>query len=347
MILQGPNLHIGLPFFKYPNSTMKNNQDWSPVDLEALGPDEIPITSYKPRGDRTKYDASYTHWQTTPPQESGVAEPSGSANRSSARCFYRVAWRRMAANTGERTLISTVIPPGIAHVNPVTAAGLPTGSPHDLVLAGAFLGSLLSDFSVRSSAKTVILPSTVSRMPFAKESILSPKIVLRSLRLICLSRAYAALWGACWSQEFQSDDWTGGHDTPGRRPLGQVGDTWTAATPLRTAAERRQALLEIDVLVAICLGITADELCTIYRTQFPVLHGYDRGRDFFDANGRLVPNPVLAVWRRHKEKAVAIAGDDLVHTHPGSGLEYRYEPPFVLLDREGDIRKAYRVFTPR
>lgn len=89
------------------------------------------------------------------------------------------------------------------------------------------------------------------------------------------------------------------------------------------------------------LGLSADELCTIYRTQFAVLYGYDRNTYLYDANGRLVPNSVLTIWR---SKGDAISDDERKSIHPGSGLEYTYELPFRALDREADMRQAYAHF---
>lgn len=92
--------------------------------------------------------------------------------------------------------------------------------------------------------------------------------------------------------------------------------------------------------MALSLGISADELCTIYRTQFPVLYGYDRIVYFYDANGRLVPNEVLKVWRH---KGDAITQEERTATN-ASGNTYEYELPFVTLDREADMRQAYAHF---
>ena len=327
VILQGPHFHVGVPFYKAPNATMANNLDWSTVDLETLPPEAVPVTSYKPRGSTAKYDTAYTHW---------VIDDEVVASRD----YYRVAWRRMAANTGERTLVPAILPPGAAHVHPVHTVAIPTGNTAELVKLAGFLSSLVHDFCVRSVPKSEILFSTVRRMPWSEETGLDSSIRLRVLRLNALTSAYADLWNDVAPKLDLNDEWTGGLTYPARPALGGVGTTWGFEVPLTRAADRRQASLEIDALVALAVGLTADELATVYKSQFAVLYGYDRNTYFFDANGRLVPNSVLTVWRR---KGDDISLEERTATNP-SGNTYVYELPFVTLDREADMRQAYAHF---
>lgn len=329
VILQGPHLFVATPMYKAPNKTMLHNQDWSATDFEALPPDAVPVTAYKPAGDRHRYDRDYTHW--------------GDRERRPARDYYRVAWRRMAANTGERTLTPAIIPPGCSHVNTVRSAGGPDGPVGDLIASCAMASSIVADMLVRAVPKNDIIESTFLRLPLPSSTRLSSPLSHRVLRLNCITDAYADLWAQAFDGRMQEDSWTGGIDRPGRPLLGEAGPVWTWDTPLRVAADRRQALVEIDALVSLTLGLTADELCTIYRTQFAVLYGYDRNVYYYDLNGRLVPNSVLSLWRK---KGNRITDEERTATNQ-AGNTYTYELPFVTLDREADMRQAYAHFEER
>ncbi|MEA9986067.1 class I SAM-dependent DNA methyltransferase [Subtercola sp. RTI3] len=325
VILQGPHLFVSTPMYKAPNATMLHNQDWSATDLETLAPDAIPVTSYKPAGNRARYDAAYTHW--------------GGAHTDPARNHYRVAWRNMAANTGERTLISAIFPPGMAHINGVTSLGFADERPGNLALVAGTMSSLLVDFVLRVAPKSTITARTASRLPTVTNHPLSTVIALRSLRLNAVTDAYAALWGASFESDFRNDYWT----IPAHGSTVQIGETsseWNSGVPLRLAVDRRRAQVEIDAAVAVAFEVSADELCTIYRTQFPVLFGYDKREYLYDTNGRLVPYFVASVWRKK--------GDDITEGERTAtnqaGNTYVYELPFVNLDRETDMRQAYAHF---
>ncbi|WP_286957659.1 Eco57I restriction-modification methylase domain-containing protein [Brevibacterium sp. UBA7493] len=338
-ILQGPHFHVGNPFYKQPNPTMKHNQDWTTVDLEHLPADALPVTSYKPIWD-ADYRNQYTRWKV-------------GDETVDARDYYRIAWRRMAANTGERTLIPAIIPPGAAHPDGVFSLGLPTGRSADLGPIAASMQSLISDLVVRSSPRSNIFPSLVTRLPSwsSASPTLNAMVLLRTMRLNCLTNAYASLWLDSWTDEFLADSWTQDHEGRLATSLGDVRQEWTADTPLRRALDRRQAQVEIDALVSLGLGITADELCTVYRSHFPVLYGYDSGLDsktqyWYDQNGRLVPNEVRKLWQKNEAEGRETTAGDLTAESAG-GFTYAFAPPFTLLDRERDMRIAYAEFERR
>ena len=328
-ILQGPHLHVSTPLYKQPNESMKHNQDWTSTDLEVLAPSAQPVTQYKPAGDRATYDSLYTHWDDV-----------------SSTNFYRVAWRQMAANTGERTLIPTIIPPGPTYVFTIHSAAT---SVRNTPILAASASSLLADFMIRSSPKAHILPPSFSRIPtLDSDHQLISSIALRSLRLNCLSDAYADLWTECWDESFEADAPI--LERYDERP---IGPEWTADTPLRRAEDRRNAQAEIDVMVAMMLGVPIEDLCTIYRTQFAVLYDYDHGRGqgayVYDANGRQLPTPVRQAWEKRQRPT---SNEDMplserTHTHPGSGVSYVYDLPFRIRDRESDFRRIHTVLTSR
>ncbi|WP_454926273.1 class I SAM-dependent DNA methyltransferase [Actinomyces oris] len=328
-ILQGPHLHVSTPLYKQPNESMKHNQDWTSTDLEALSPSAQPITQYKPAGDRATYDRLYTHWDGSP-----------------ARDHYRIAWRNMAPITGERTLAAALIPPGAVHVHTVASAA-PLDSIHSLIIAQAVASSLLADFMTRSSGRGHIHAHDFNRLfVLSPDHELTSSVALRTLRLNCLTDAYADLWAECWDESFVIDAPI--LERYDERP---IGPEWTADTPLRRAEDRRNAQAEIDVMVAMMLAVPIEDLCTIYRTQFAVLYDYDHGRGqgayVYDANGRQLPTPVRQAWEKRQRPS---SNEDMplserTYTHPGSGVSYVYDLPFRIRDRESDFRRIHTTLT--
>jgi hypothetical protein len=127
---------------------------------------------------------------------------------------------------------------------------------------------------------------------------------------------------------------------------------------LRTDYERRQALVEIDVLTAMALDLTLDELKTIYRVQFPVLRQNEQDT-WYDRNGRIVfavskglPGVGFSrlEWEQIKHlQSGTVERKVIDDTLPGGPRERTiiYEAPFDRCDREQDYEMVWAEFERR
>ena len=315
-ILQGPHLTVATPLYQRPNTIFRSFKDYSRIDLDTISEDFIPRTNYQIAKPYDEYNAAYPKWHDEP-----------SSN------FFRLAWRRMADSATVRTLHSAIVPPGPCFVGTVLSAELDTYA--DLVVANGIWSSLPADFFIKAAGVSELKHGVIRRLPHVRNHPLEPHLILRTLRLNCLVRPYAPLWEDLFSPRWRWDSWVAGVgvDCMGRTPLGEVGPKWEWATPLRRAADRRQALVEIDAIVAVMLGITAEELLTLYRTQFPVLQKYER-EALYDNNGRQLPGKIASEYRqRGSIKPADLALDGFV-----------YQEPFVGVNRERDLELAHRHF---
>jgi len=173
----------------------------------------------------------------------------------------------------------------------------------------------------------------------------------RTLQLNCLNKYYSPLWEESWQDQFKEDVWS---KTDNRlKSFKTLTPEWQWSTPLRNWFERRQALVEIDVITAMALGLTLEELCLIYNVQFPVLQQneddtwYDtKGNIVFTCSKGLVGVGVdRPVWDQIRFLA---AGESYEHTITKSelyqGKKITYYAPFDKCDRVEDYKVAWKHF---
>ena len=103
----------------------------------------------------------------------------------------------------------------------------------------------------------------------------------------CLTQGYADLWNDSWKDEFLSHRWSKSDPRLKNTLFNNLTSQWQYNCALRSEYMRRQALIEIDVIIARTFGLTLEELINIYKVQFPVMNQYEKNT-WFDRNGRIV-----------------------------------------------------------
>ncbi|MFD5129871.1 class I SAM-dependent DNA methyltransferase [Streptomyces olindensis] len=328
VVLQGPHFSVATPFNKQPNIPCKSNKDYTTWDLTTLPEDAVPHTNYVRASERDSYVDEQEKWEGRPYTD-----------------HFRLTWREMVPLANERSLFAALMPPGPAHIHAVRSMALSSNSL--TAIAAGFWSALPLDYLMRITGRGHLDVAEARKMPMGDpDHPLASPLLLRALRLNCLTNAYAPLW-----EELYDPTWPGYEDWayqgwPNLKPLASgLGPTWEYGTPLRTEHERRAALVEMDALVSVWLGITADQLAAIYQGRYAVLSEYE-SEMYFDSQGRKIAKSFHAQGVGQPKDAYATLLDHLDDpsaTPPPAG----YTAPFYKADRVTEMRSAHAHFQNR
>ncbi len=136
----------------------------------------------------------------------------------------------------------------------------------------------------------------------------------------------------------------------------RVPPEWNWNTPLRTQLDRRQALVELDVIVTKALGLSLDDLLLMYRVSFPTMRKYDADT-YYDQNGRCVFSAKSGESYLSRKEWEAIkempSGEfkktitETVFSDTPTARTIVYQAPFFKKNREDDYREAWEMLEGR
>ncbi|MFF0451085.1 class I SAM-dependent DNA methyltransferase [Streptomyces sp. NPDC004609] len=328
VILQGPHISVAHPFSKEPRTPCRNHRDWEPLAPTEMPQAYVPVTNYVRATDRATYLNAQNSWH---------GEPSTS--------YFRLAWRAMIPFNTYRSLLAALFPPGPAHVHTVHSMALKNNGL--TALNAGFWAALPLDYLLRITSRSHLQVTEANQMPAADpKHPLAPALLLRTLRLNSLTSHYAPLWAELFDLRWSGYEGWANPDWPLLNPLAaNLKPTWDYTTPLRTEHERRAALVELDALVSVWLGITADQLTAIFKSRYPQLYDYESAT-YFDANGRKIAADFNTYGHgQTKQDYLDLLAhlEDPASTPPPAG----YTAPFYKADREAEMRAAHAHFQAR
>lgn len=244
-VLTGPNIDVGNPYYKFPNPGCKNNRDYSSVSLKDVSDDYFPPTK----------------WAVT---KNGL---DSNEYLKPENKKYRVISRGLVSTTGSRTLSSAIYPPHVTHVNGLCS--LSFENDYITVATQSLFNSLIFDFYSRTISSGGLTRPFWEKLPYFHHETIAPHLMLRTLRLNCLSTQYNDLWSNVFDKSMK--DSPSLEFYPPNLSNSKLTSKWGRHSALRDSNEREQALCEIDALVAMLMGVSEDDLIKLYRSQFGAL----------------------------------------------------------------------------
>lgn len=321
LVLSGPHFYVSTPFYKNPREKCIKPLDYDNIDITQISEDFYPRTNY------VETIKNESKWSKS----------------------TKILFSRMLSLSGERTLQSALFLNNTTHLNSINSLIIDDDSKTIEFLA--FTSSLPIDFYIKTIGNSNLKDDVIQGIPLGGEEKYCDHIKIRSLMLNCITNQYSTFWKNNFKEEYKTFSWS--KNDLRLKPFNRLNELWSVHIPLKNYYERRQALIELDVIVSMILGLTCEELIILFDIQFPVLQQneddtwYDqRGNIVFTCSKGLtgvgVDRPVWETIRDIKD------GEFYEHTIEKSELYYGekviYYAPFERCDRVEDYKVAWAHF---
>ena len=342
VVYSGPHLYVSQPYYKEPFKNYRVNNDYDVLNISNI-PEDYSIRALYRR--KLRLD----DYKSIVPGFIIGQDNEGHPITDNWIDYYKFAYRRMLGSDSEHTFIGAIIAPGNSHIHTINSIAF-RKSEYTVEFAG-LASSIPIDFFVKVLGANDLTEGRVETLPFGISEKYKNALYLRTLILNCLTRHYSNLWSKMWHDDFYNQTWS--IEDSRLKPFSTLKRDWTWETPLRNYFERRQALVEIDVIAAMALGLSLQDLEMIYTIQFPVLQ-QNENDTWYDSRGNIVftcskgltgvgvDRPVWEQIRNKKE------GETYEHTIEKSelykGQKVTYYAPFTKCDRIEDYRRAWTHF---
>ncbi|MBS1636195.1 MAG: hypothetical protein JST26_09780 [Bacteroidetes bacterium] len=332
LIYSGTHFFVSNPFYRTPKMVCTKTSDFEIIDLNLISESFRPRTNFVPGPDLNQF------LDSTP-----------SLDEKKWINSYKCAFNKMLDSVLERTIKPVILPPKVSHSN----GAISVFFKDDKYLLG-FCGlssSIIMDFFMKTTGKGNLYDSTIQSFPLAVDEIYSNELNLRVLLLNCLSNNYSELWAQSYTELFNACKWS--KFDKRLKDFSAISKTWNWHTPLRNAFERRMALVEIDVICAMGLGLTLEDLIMIYNVQFPTLQQneddtwYDKKGDivFTCSKGLIGVGVDKLIWNKIKEQG---EGECYEYINEKSelyrGKQFVFCAPYTKCNRIEDYKIAWKHF---
>lgn len=340
MIYSGPHIYVANPVYGNPS----NSRIYNTVNLSKIESDFLPASQFKRVATPIKYIEYIAGFDKLRPW---INE-------------YKIGFRKMVDPGMERTLIGAILPKKSSHVGGVIS--IVFNDIKNTAEFAALSASIVYDFIMKTIAASNLSSNRLLAFPLGVKDSYRAKLSVRILLLSCVTSYYSTLWSNLWDEKFSDDNWS----SPDIRlkQYSTLSKEWAPSIPILTYFERRQALIEIDVLSAMALGLTLEDLIEVYSIQFATLQDNEKDT-WYDSKGDIVYTSSKAltdvgidrkIWEQIRgevsEDGMTYTGTSETYEHtidPAKselygGQKVTYYAPYNRCDRIEDYRRAWAHF---